>query len=165
MNEPKHPHFVLADGLYCHIFSDQLMVGKKEIKDPKPVANDKPNLPVIIGVAIGVLVSAGFFTATFMIGLYVFTFLFLFIGLLATITLARLVTFSQTPVVLRADIVDVAYKKQLLGNDSVIVTYLAKGGRVLRRRFAIYDSEECLNQALRVLDEEGLMRMPVRLEK
>ncbi|MGL4597132.1 MAG: hypothetical protein ACRCYO_06380 [Bacteroidia bacterium] len=165
MNEPKHPHFVLADGLYCHIFSEQLIVGKKELKDPKPVANDKPNLPVIIAVAIGVLISAGFFTATFMIGLFVFTFLFLFIGLLATITLARLVTFSQTPVINRSDILDVKYKKQVLGNDSIIVTYSGTGGRLLRRRFAIYDSEECLNQALRVLDEEGLMKMPLRLEK
>jgi hypothetical protein len=157
MNEPEHPHFVLSDGQYCHVMPEGLIIAKKKIPDPRPVQNDKPDYLSATFLIVGALILAGFIVACAMIDFFVVIFMLSLLELLILGSLFRMLGYSQTNFIPRADITGVDYKKRNFGYDYFVVHYAGKNGKDRKRRLVIYDSQDCLNQALKVMKSEGLL--------
>lgn len=158
MNEPLHPHFVLADGTYCHILADRLVIAKKELPKTIPEAGGKPVWFEIIGLGIAAAIMVFFFVMTIYAGYYLLASLMFLLGAYACLSAIRLIGFTDAKTILRSDILGVVYYPRRIGNDFFVVVYTSAQGKVARRRLAIYDSQECLQQALTVMTAEGLLQ-------
>jgi hypothetical protein len=109
-------------------------------------------------VTAGLLILGFFHQMTLLVDFYVVTFTLGVLMLALVLALVRTVGQTTTKVIPRADILGVDYKKRLFGYDSFIIRYAGEHGKVWKRRLAIYDSQQCLNQALEVMKTEGLMK-------
>ena|ERR1044072_3315616 len=158
MNEPEHPHFVLSDAQYCHVTREGFIIAKKNIPEPIPAQNDKPDL------VNGLLLGAGAAILTFLVamcaitGMYIVVFLLGMLDILVLVSLFRLLAYSQTNFIPRDDVSGVEYKRRNFGYDWFIVHYTGKNGKHCKRRLAIYDSQECLTQALHVMKSQGFLK-------
>jgi hypothetical protein len=158
MNEPAHSHFVLADATYCHVMGDFLYIGKRELpeKIPAPL-NHLDYLTVILQIA-GLCVLLFFDVMTLFSKYYVVTFTLSVLALTLGVSFFRSIGKTATKTILKADIVGVDYHKKLFGYDYFIIRYAGPGGKVWKRRLAIYDSKQCLEQALKAMHDAGLMK-------
>lgn len=91
-------------------------------------------------------------------GLYVVVFMLGMLDLLMLPALYRLLGYSQTNFIPREDISGTEYHKRNFGYDWFVVHYTGKNGKHCKRRLVIYDSQECLTQALSVMRAEGLLK-------
>lgn len=155
MNEPEHPHFVLSDAMYVHVLPEGLIVGRKELPKVMPEQKDGPETMTLalLGAASGITLFFAIMTA--ITGMYLITFLMAAMMFLAVQNLLRSLKFSATDFVPRNAIQSVEYRKKSFGFDSLVVNYKGKNGKQFTRRFAIYDSHDCLVQALQVMKNEG----------
>ena len=158
MNEPEHPHFVLSDARYCHVLRDGLIVAKKQVPVKRPVQKDSPDLVSIGFLIVGILISTFFAVMCTITELYVTVVLLGTLDLLMIYTLIRVIGFAQTEFIARKDILSADYHKRNFGYDFFIVHYTGQNGTRKKRRFIIYDSQECLTQALKVMQEEGILK-------
>lgn len=158
MKEPANPHFVLSDGTFCQFLDDRLVIGKADLPGKNPVPSNRPD-PVSLGLMIAALLVLGFLLVMTVIAhFYIIT---LTLGLLFSFTLVsfvRSVKYSATPVIMKGDILSVKYHKRGIGYDFFVIIYSGKDGKAWLRRLAIYDSQQCLDQALQVMHEQGLLR-------
>lgn len=158
MNEPEHPHFVLSDARYCHVLKEGLIISKKKIPEDRPVQNDKPDYASSVWLILGISVLTFFMIMCTITKLYPVVVLMMALTILMIVTLYRVLGFSQTEFIPRADINGVQYFKKNFGYDWFLVHYTGKNGKACKRRLVIYDSSECLNQALTVMQAEGLLK-------
>jgi hypothetical protein len=158
MNEPQHPHFVLSDARYCHVLGEGLAISaKKEI----PVdfkQNDKPDYFSAFWLILGIVVVSFFMVMCTITELYVVVVLMGALNTLMIVSLYRTLGFSQTDFIPRNDITAVQYFKKNFGYDFFVVHYSGEKGKALKRRLVIYDSHECLLQALEVMNQQGLLK-------
>ena len=158
MNEPENPHFVLSDGQYCHVLDEGLVVSKKKIPDQLPKQDDSPDYVTMTLLALGIGMLSFLVAMCFVTGMYVVVILLGALDVFAIMGFVRMIGFSQTEFIPRADITGVEYKQRNFGYDWFIVHYSKKGGKACKRRFIIYDSQECLDQALNVMKTDGLLK-------
>ncbi len=159
MNEPQHPHFVLADASYCHVLEDRLFIGKRILPENFPAPINKLDYVTFILQLSGLLILLFFIVVTLISHFYVVTFTLGLLSVTLGIALLHSAGFTATKSILIADIVGVEYKKRLMGFDYFIVRYSGPGGKVWKRRLAIYDSHRCLDQALQVMREAKLLKI------
>lgn len=158
MNEPEHPHFVLSDASYCHIFEQGLVVSKKKQVNQIPAQNDKPDYMSAFWLALGAAILTFFMVMCAITELYVMVILMGALNGLVIVSLYRSLGFSQSEFIPRHDINAVQYFRKSFGYDYFLVHYTGKNGKACKRRLVIYDSAECLNQALGVMKEQGLLK-------
>jgi hypothetical protein len=158
MNEPEHPHFVLSDARYCHVLYEGLVVSNKKDKDIIPEQKDSPDYVSGIWLMIGIAVLTFFMVMCVITELYVVVVLMGALNILMVVSLYRTLGFSQTEFIPREDIVGVQYFKKNFGYDWFLVHYTGKNGQACKRRLVIYDSQECLNQALDVMKTQGFLK-------
>jgi len=155
MNEPQHPHFVLSDGMYCHVMPEGLIISKKQLPKETPAQRTNPEWLWVILLFIGVGIFGFFFVMSIIAHYYVVSFMVgvgvAFLGWNAV----KLIGYTSTLFVAREDVLGVTYHSKSFGYDSFIVRYAGPSGKVLKRRLIIYDSQECLTQALTVMTEQG----------
>jgi hypothetical protein len=157
MNEPEHPHFVLSDASYVHMMEEGWIVGKKDLPKETPTQKDGPDRMsvILLGAATGITLFFAVMTA--ITGMYLITFLMGGMMLLSVQNLLRSFRYSQTMFIPRNAISGVTYSRKSFGFDSFVVTYKGKNGQDYKRRFSIYDSKDCLLQALEAVHNEGWM--------
>lgn len=158
MNEPEHPHFVLSEASYCHVLPQGLIISKKKQVKETPAQNDKPDYFSSFWLLLGAAILTFFVVMCTITGLYVIVVLLGALDALVIISLYRTLAFSQTQFIPRDDITGVQYFRRNFGYDYFIVHYTGINGKACRRRLVIYDSAECLNQALGVMKAEGLLQ-------
>jgi hypothetical protein len=158
MNEPEHPHFILSDARYCHVLQEGLIISTKKIPTERPVQNDKPDYVSSMWLVLGIAVLTFFMIMCVITKLYPVVVLMSALNILMIVTLYRMLGFSQSNFIPREDIVGVQYFKKNFGYDWFLVNYTGKNGKLCKRRLVIYDSAECLNQALTVMKTEGLLK-------
>lgn len=157
MNEPKHPHFVLADASYCHVLEDRLLIGKRVLPEKFPEPINKLDYVTFFLQLGGMLVLLFFIVVTIMTSFYVVTFTLGLFFITLGIALKHSAGFTATKTIMIADIIGVEYRKRFMGYDFFIIRYSGPGGKVWKRRLAIYDSARCLEQALLVMKEAKLL--------
>jgi hypothetical protein len=158
MKEPVNPFFVLSDGQYCQFLEDRLIIGKADVPDPlpKPAAVNDIETLLLQGIGIAIL---GFFTVmTIVVAYYVVTFTLLALLVLLAVWFKRTLGFTNTRAIMRTDIVGTTYHKRAFGYDFFILSYAGPKGKLLKRRLVIYDSQKCLEQALLVMQEQGVLK-------
>jgi len=158
MNEPEHPHFVLSDGRYCHVLQEGLIVSKKLIPEDRPIQKDGPDVLSLGFLITGIAIATFFMVMCFITGFYVVDVMLGTLNLLMIYSFIRALGFSQTELIPRTSVLDVKYTKRNFAYDYFVVHYTGKSGNACKRRFIIYDSQECLDQALSVMKTEGLMK-------
>lgn len=158
MNEPQHPHFVLSDAKYCHVLPEGLVISSKKDAKTIPAQNDKPDYASGFWLILGVAVLTFFIVMCTITQLYVVVVLLGSLDALMIMSLYRTLGYSQTEFIPRDDIHHVDYSKRNFGYDWFLVHYTGQDGKAHKRRLVIYDSAECLNQALTVMKEEGLLQ-------
>lgn len=158
MNEPEHPHFVLSDARYCHVLTEGLIISTKKIPSDRPVQNDKPDYVSSIWLVLGISLLTFFMIMCTITKLYPIVVLMMALTILMIVSLYRMMGFSQSEFIPRAAINSVQYFKKNFGYDWFLVHYTGKNGKPCKRRLVIYDSSECLNQALTVMKSEGLLK-------
>ncbi|HEU4717506.1 MAG TPA: hypothetical protein VFU15_06725 [Bacteroidia bacterium] len=158
MNEPKHAHFILSDGQYCHILGDKLIIAKKEIPEKLPASSDSPDMVSVALETGGMLILAFLLYMTILASAFTLSALISGLFLLLAFSLVRQFSFSNAKVILRANILGVEYHRRAIGYDYFIVIYSGEKGKLCRRRMAIYDSSQCLEQALISMKSEGLLK-------
>lgn len=158
MNEPEHPHFVLSDANYCHVLSQGLIISRKKTVEKIPEQNDKPDYVSAFWLLLGATILTFFMVVCTITELYVIVVLMGALNALVLVSLYRTLAFSQSPFVPRQDITAVQYFTRTFGYDFFVVHYASKSGKPAKRRLVIYDSAECLNQALTVMKAEGLLK-------
>jgi hypothetical protein len=158
MREPANPHFILSDGEYCHFLEDRLFFGKIDLPKQFPSVNHRPDILAVTMQFVGIFLLLSFLISSFMVKFYVLV--FILTALLATLSVwtMRTIQFSTAKWILRKDIVGATYHKQQLGYDYFIIQYSPEKGKLFKRRVVIYDSERSLEQALRVMTEEGILK-------
>jgi hypothetical protein len=156
MYEPQTPHFVLADGTYCHILSDRLVIAKKEIPAVLPEPDGKKLWFEVIGMSFAALIMLFFCVTMILSGYFLLAFLTFALACFSAFAAYRMFGFTDTKAIIRDDILQIVYHRRKIGNDAFIVLYTDPQGKPARRRLNIYDSQECMVQALQVMDEEGL---------
>jgi hypothetical protein len=158
MNEPKDPHFMLSDGSYCHVLEDRLYIGKKEIPGTFPPQKHGMDI-VTFGLQLAALLLLGFFiTMTVIVHYYMVTFMLSLLLLLLGVSLVRTFGYTNTMVIMKADVVGVKYLHRSVGYDLFIVSYSGKNGNLRKRRLMIYDSKETSTKAIAVMKEAGLLK-------
>lgn len=158
MNEPKHSHFVLADASYCHVLEDRLYIGKREVPEKFPEPINKLDYLTLALQIVGLAILLFFIVMTLITKFYVITFtLSLFTITLGLATL-RSAGFTSTKSIFIADIVGVDYHKKWVGYDFFVVHYSGPGGKRWKRRLAIYDSKQCLDQAIVAMKDAKLLK-------
>jgi ABC-type multidrug transport system fused ATPase/permease subunit len=158
MNEPQHPHFVLSDARYCHVLPEGLVVSSKKDITAIPAQKDSPDYVSGFWLVLGIAVLTFFMVMCTITELYVIVVLMGALNALMIVSLYRTLGFSQTEFVPRADINGVQYFRKNFGYDWFLVHYTGKNGKACKRRLVIYDSAECLNQALDVMKTQGLIK-------
>ncbi len=158
MNEPEHPHFVLADAKYCHVLKEGLLVSKKTVPEKQPIQIDSPDRLSLAFLISGIALATFFMIMCWITQFYVVDVMLGALNILMIISLIRAVGFSQTNFIPRDSITSVAYKKRNFAYDYFIVHYAGQKQQPCKRRFAIYDSQVCLDQALAVMRQEGLLK-------
>lgn len=158
MNEPEHPHFVLSDGRYCHVLQEGLIVSKKNLPEERPVQKDGPDAVSLGFLIVGIAIATFFMVMCWITSFYVVVVMLGTLNLLMLISLIKAIGFSQTEFIPRTAIKEVKYTKRNFSYDYFIVHYTGLKGNPCKRRFVIYDSQDCLDQALRVMTEEGLLK-------
>ena len=158
MNEPKHPHFVLSDARYCHVLQEGLVVSNKKEIPVIPKQNDRPDYFSGFWLMLGIAILSFFMVMCTITELYVVVVLMGALNGLMILSLYRTLGFSQTDFIPRADITAVQYFKKNLGYDYFLVHYAGANGKDMKRRLVIYDSQECLIQALEVMKAQGLLK-------
>jgi hypothetical protein len=158
MNEPTHSHFVLADASYCHVLEDRLYMGKREIPEKIPAPVNQLDYITLFLQITGLTVLLFFVVMTLITHYYVVTFTLTLLALTLGISLIRSAGFTATKTIMKADIIGVNYHKKLFGYDFFIIRYAGPGGKVWKRRLAIYDSHRCLEQALKAMKDAGLLK-------
>lgn len=155
MNEPEHLHFVLSDATYVHMMEEGWIVGKKDLPKDTPKQNDGADKVNIILLSAATAITMFFAIMTAITGMYLITLLMVGMMLYVIQNLIRSFRYSQTMFIPRNSISGVTYKKKSFGFDSFVVTYKGKNGQTYLRRFSIYDSSDCLLQALDAVHKEG----------
>lgn len=158
MNEPEHPHFVLSDGQYCHVLKEGLIVSKKKLPQVTPSQNDNPDYATAGLLGAGVIILSFLITMCAITGMWIVVFLLGMLDIMMIIALLRMIGFTHTNFIPRADINGAEYIRRNFGYDWIIVHYTGKDGKHKKRRFVIYDSKECLEQALTVMKSEGFLK-------
>ena len=157
MNEPKHSHFVLADASYCHVLEDRLIIGKRELPEKIPAPINKLDFVTLIMQIVGLLILLFFIIMTIITKYYVVTFTLSLLAITLGLATLRSAGFTSTKCIMIADIVGVEYNKKWVGYDFFVIRYSGPGGKVWKRRLAIYDSKECLEQALTAMKKAKLL--------
>lgn len=161
MKEPVNPHFVLADGNYCHFLEDRLVIGRCDLPERLPEPVNKVNY-LVLGLQIVAIIVLSFFLVMTVIAMYfIVTFTLACLLLVGTVTFFRSVKYSNTLAIMRDDIISVQYHKRSFGYDFFTVIYSGEG-KAWVRRLTIYDSQQSLDQALRVMKEEGYLKEAVK---
>lgn len=158
MREPKNPHFVLSDGEYCQLTEGKLIIGKRDLPPVLPPVTGTPDY-VMLGLQIAGLILLGFFLGMTIIAKYyvvTFTLAVLFITLAGSVY--KMAGYTSTKAIIVADIVGVDYKKKMFGFDYFIVHYAGPKGKDCKRRLNIYDSQQCLEQALNLMKGIGFLK-------
>jgi hypothetical protein len=158
MNEPTHPHFVLADAQYCHVLKDRLIIGKRDLPEKMPEPTGNPDYMTLAFLSAGFLILSFFLVMTLLSSFYVVSFTLGILLLTLAIALIRSFGYTSTKAIMIADIVGVDYKKKMFGYDYFIVHYAGPQGKECKRRLPIYDSQKCLDQALAVMKEAKLLK-------
>ncbi len=158
MNEPTHAHFVLADAQYCHVLSERLLIGKRDLPEKMPEPTGKPEYLMLAFQLVGILILTFFLIMTIITHYYVITFTISLLLLTLIVSFFRTAGFTATKTIMIADIVGVDYKKKMFGYDYFIVHYAGPHGKQCKRRLPIYDSQICLDQALAVMKEAKLLK-------
>jgi hypothetical protein len=158
MNEPQHPHFVLSDASYCHVLQEGLVISSKKEVKVIPTQNDRPDYFSGFWLILGITVLTFFMVVCTITELYVMVVLMGALNGLVIVSLYRTLGFSQTAFIPREDITAVQYVKRNFGYDWFLVHYTSQNGKAAKRRLVIYDSAECLNQALEVMRAEGFLK-------
>jgi hypothetical protein len=128
-------------------------------KDAKvtPEQKDSPDYASGIWLSIGIAILTFFMVMCTITELYVVVVLMGALNVLMIVSLYRTLGFSQTEFIPRADINGVEYHKKNFGYDHFLVHYTGKDGSARKRRLVIYDSQECLTQALGVMKSQGFL--------
>ncbi len=158
MNEPTHAHFVLADAQYCHVLSNRLLIGKRDLPEKMPEPTGKPEYLMLAFQLVGILILTFFLIMTIITHYYVITFTISLLLLTLIFSFFRTAGFTATKTIMIADIARVDYKKKMFGYDYFIVHYAGPHGKQCKRRLPIYDSQICLDQALAVMKEAKLLK-------
>lgn len=155
MNEPLHPHFVLSDGMYCHVMPEGLIISKKQLPKATPVQSANPEWLWVILLLIGAGIFGFFLVMSLIAHYYVVSFMVGVCAIFLMWNAIKLIGYTSTLFIAREDILGVTYHSKSFGYDTFIVLYAGTNGKVLKRRLIIYDSQECLTQALTVMTEQG----------
>lgn len=158
MKEPVNPHFVLSDGNYCHFLDDRLVIGKCDLPAKLPEPVNKTNMLVIGLLAAAIVVLLFFLVMTILVSFYIVTFTIACLLVLSFVTIFRGVKYSNTPAIMKADIIKAQYHKRAFGYDFFTLIYAGEGGKLWARRLAIYDSQQALDQALQVMKEQRILQ-------
>lgn len=158
MKEPVNPHFVLSDGNYCHFLDDRLVIGKCDLPEKIPSPVNKMNFVVLVLQVLAICVLSFFLVMTVIASYFIVTFTLACLLLIGIITIFRGVKYSDTKAILKDDILKVEYHKRAFGYDFFTVAYAGEGGKIWAKRLTIYDSQQCLDQALLVMKEQGLLK-------
>jgi hypothetical protein len=157
MNEPQHSHFVLADAQYCHVLEDRLYIGKRDVPEKFPDQENHLDYVTLLLQSVGLLILLFFDVVTIITHFYVVTFTLSLLAFALSISLFRSAGFTATQTILKADIIGVDYHKKMFGYDFFVIRYAGPGGKVWKKRLAIYDSQHCLDQALKAMRDAGFM--------
>ena len=158
MNEPAHSHFVLADAQYCHSLEDRFYIGKRELPEKLPAPVNKLDYVTLSLQIAGLAVLLFFTVMTLITQYYVVTFTLGLLSITLALALIRSAGFTATKTILKVDVLGVDYHKKMFGYDYFIIRYAGPGGKVWKRRLAIYDSQQCLDQALKAMKDAGFMK-------
>jgi hypothetical protein len=158
MKEPVHPHFVLSDAQYCHFLDDRLVIGKKDLPEKLPAPKNKLDVMLLLIQLLGLALLGFFIVMTVLAKYYMVTFTVSGLFLLLVYSVVRTAGFTTTQSIMKSNIVGVEYHKRGLGYDFFIINYSGEKGKLCKRRLAIYDSKQCLEQALQVMKEQGLLK-------
>lgn len=158
MNEPKHPHFILSDAQYCHVLDDKLYIGKRELPEKYPAVKNRLDVVLMILQLAGALILGFFLFMTIITHYYLITLTLGLLTMLLVVSLIRTLGYTNTSVIIKADIVGVDYHKVSIGYDYFVVHYSGEGGKAWKRRLTIYDSSQSLQQALQVMKDAGLLK-------
>lgn len=158
MKEPNHPHFVLSDAQYCHVLEDRLVIGKRELPEKLPEPRNKLDLVLLLLQTGGIAILVFFLVMTVIAKYYFVTFTVSALLLLLLFSIMRTIGFTNTKAIYKSDVLAVDYKKRSIGYDFFVVRYSGEHGKLWKRRLIIYDSQDCLNQALKVMKDAGLLK-------
>jgi len=158
MNEPTHSHFVLADAQYCHVLSDRFYIGKRDVPEKFPEPINKLDFVTLALQIAGLSVLLFIVVITFISQYYVITFTSSLLAVTLALALIRSAGFTSTKTILKVDVLSVEYHKKMLGYDFFVIRYAGKGGKVWKRRLAIYDSQQCLDQAMKTMRDAGFLK-------
>jgi hypothetical protein len=106
----------------------------------------------------GLLLLGFFLSMTLITHYYVVTFTLAVLFLTLGGAVYRSSGYTSTKVIVAADIVGVDYKKKMFGYDYFIIHYAGPNGKDCKRRLAIYDSPQCLEQALNLMRYLGFLK-------
>lgn len=135
-----------------------LIISKKKIPAEVPAKNDAPDVLSGIFLVIGASIFTFLMVMCAITGMYIVVFLLGLIDALLIVTLIRTLAYSQTEFIPRDDVSGVEYFSRNFGYDVFVVHYSGDKGKHRKRRLVIYDSQECLTQALHVMTAEGFLK-------
>lgn len=151
--------FMIADGTYCHIIADKIVLGESvELKHVPEMNHNNKNVLTVISAVLMLLLSAGF-TALYFTERMIPE---LWIGVLAltAFVLFRLWIFrdtSATNCVEKKYISSTKLIRREMGYAVWVIFFTTNKGQKLRRFVKLYDSKEFEDKAEKILREEGLI--------
>src|SRR6185369_17941129 len=144
MEQTEHPYFMTADGTYCHILPDKIVLGQKqEIEHMPEMDHGNRNQYTLLFVSFLLLV-AGFFSFLFFTNRMVIE-VYGFVLMIVTGGLYRLFLFRDTSDTLCIDrdkISSTKIVKRWMGYTTWVVFFTTNKGEKLRRLINVYDSKE-----------------------
>ena len=158
-NLPEHPYFMIADGTYCHILPDKIVLGQKnEIENMPEMDHNNKNKFTSLFVAFLLIVAGGFsflfFTDRMVIEVYVGV-LMIVIGGLYRLYLFR--DTSDTLCIERKYITSTKIVKRFMGYTTWVIFFTTNKNEKLRRLVNVYDSKEYEARAEKLITEAGLL--------
>jgi len=156
--ESKTNYFNLADGQFCHLLPDKIVITPKLTIVELPRQKDGPSAGALILFSILGLGAAVLTVCFFWVGFYPLAVMTLIASVASVIAFMRSGKFSATNLIPRDAITSVTYHRVNYGYDYFLVRYTGTGGRSYLRRLTVYDSAEIAEKAVRLMKAEGLLK-------
>lgn len=155
--KPSLNYFPMADGLYCHVLPDRLLINRAKEVRKEPEQKDGPNM-IMIGVLMVLGIIAMFFFVNFILTqFYPMAFAVLAVVVAVTFGLRSQMRYSATDLIPRDKILKTTFNRKSIGYDYFLVHYRGVNGKIYLRKINIYDSQEVTKQALELFYHEELI--------
>lgn len=155
--KPSLKYFPMADGLYCHVLPDRLLINRSKEVRKEPEQKDGPNM-LMIALLMLLGIAAMFFFANFVLTqFYPMAFAVLAVVVAIVFGLRNQMRYSATDLIPRDKILKTTFHRKSIGYDYFVVHYRGANGKIYLRKINIYDSQEVNKQALELFYTEELI--------